>query len=52
MFLSVYTHPHDNIRLTDEKVSPTILYEGAPPPDDDPADYFPRNCTIKGEVLA
>jgi hypothetical protein len=52
MFLSLYTHPYDNIRPCDEKFSPTIQYEGAPPPDDDPAEYFPRNYTIKGEVLA
>jgi hypothetical protein len=50
MFLSVYTHPHDNIRFTDEKFSPTIQYEGAPAADEDPADYFPRNCTIQAVI--
>lgn len=30
----------------------SVLYDGAPQPYEDPADYLPRGMTIRGEVIA
>jgi len=41
---------YDLVSLYDE--NPSVFYNGAPEPYEDPADYLPRNFSLKGVRIA